>query len=68
MTAQTSSLANDFQSQIDSKPAMQPSLADIRTDFEERRKRNQEKILLALKQRYPELDENELINILKMTE
>jgi hypothetical protein len=70
MNASQNQLFQEYQTEMraNSSVSLQPSLEDIKSDFENRRKRQQQQILQVLKQKYPELDENELSALLKSTE
>jgi hypothetical protein len=70
MNASQNQLFQECQTEMraNSSVSLQPSLDDIKSDFENRRKRQQQQILQVLKQKYPELDENELSALLKSTE
>ena len=61
---------SEFQTDVQESTSktLQPSLNDIKADFETRRSRNQQKVLSILKQKYPDLDENELLDVLKLTD
>jgi hypothetical protein len=68
---QISSLYNDpyqdSQGGSKAKNLLQPSLSDIKQEFELERKRNQERILSFLKQKYPDLNEEELVSLMNST-
>jgi hypothetical protein len=67
---QISSLYNDpYQESQGSKAKnlLQPSLSDIKQEFELERKRNQERVLCFLKQKYPDLNEEELVSLMNST-
>jgi hypothetical protein len=70
MNASQNQLFQEYQTEMraNSSVSLQPSLEDIKSDFENRRKRQQQQILQVLKQKYPELDGNELSALLKSTE
>jgi hypothetical protein len=70
MNASQNQLFQEYQTEMraNSSVSLQPSLEDIKSDFENRRKRQQQQLLQVLKQKYPELDENELSELLKSTE
>lgn len=50
------------------KSDLQPSLSDIKNEFELRRKQHQERMLEFVRQKYPDLNEQELINFMNVTE
>jgi hypothetical protein len=67
---QISSLYSDpYQESQGSKAKnlLQPSLSDIKQEFELERKRNQERVLSFLKQKYPDLNEEELVSLMNST-
>lgn len=71
VTASQSRYAEDLQSASPISPApdlLQPTLASLKADFEVQRKRNQERMIEFIRQKYPDVHEDELTTFLNMVE